>query len=369
MENTLLPVGQDDGHDTIKTCFGFDKDSGQYKYGYHKSRAVEGLQQIMAVGDTGGVAYETSGRQFTVAEGQALVKTLDTRFLGYPTSELNRTLVTHALASCGLGDKQIYLVTGLPVDQYYRDSKPNKPLIDEKIASLSVPVKRLGQGPNTAVISKQSVVSEAIAAFYDALIKHDGSIDTDIHTLISRRPVAVVDLGGKTLDIAVVVENVGGVYGERSGTENTGVLTLMTKAVARFKAHFNLSNDPPMAYIEEALRTKKYELFGEEHDVTAIVADLCTEHLNQVHNFFVKKVGDGSDLGAVIFVGGGTALIKNALGEEAFATVYKGKRIIAAEPEYANARGMWKFASFVVAAEDRAIPAPVEVTTDIIVVA
>ena len=94
------------------------------------------------------------------------------------------------------------------------------------------------------------------------------------------------------------------------------------------------------------------------HDVSAIVETACREYLAEAQSFFVSKVGDGSDLGAVIFVGGGAALIRSALGDEAFAGVFRGKRIIADDPEYANARGMWKFANFIVREEDRTIEVP-----------
>jgi hypothetical protein len=39
----------------------------------------------------------------------------------------------------------------------------------------------------------------------------------------------------------------------------------------------------------------------------------------------------------------GTVLIKSALGDYAFASIYKGKRFIAKDLEFANARRMWKF--------------------------
>lgn len=358
MKQQLIAIGQDDGHDTIKTCFGYDAATGEYRYGYHKSKASSGIQQVMSVGSQHSSAYETEGQQFTVAGGQALLKTMDTRVVSYPTSDLNRVLVNHALADVGLGGHELYLVTGMPVDQYYKESAPNTELIDRKMESLSKPVTRIGAGASMAKIIRQKVVSEAIAAFYDALIKHDGTRNDAIAQIIDRRPVAVMDFGGKTLDLAVVIEKVRGVYGEKSGTADIGVLALMTKVAARIKSQFNLSNDPPPAYVEEAMRTKQYEFFGEMHDVSEIVETACRDYLAEAQSFFVSKVGDGSDLGAVIFVGGGAALIRSALGDDAFAAVFRGKRIIAIDPEFANARGMWKFANFIVREEDRTIEIP-----------
>ncbi|SIR80288.1 plasmid segregation actin-type ATPase ParM [Janthinobacterium sp. TND4EL3] len=359
---TLMIVGVDDGHDTIKSCWGWDKETGSFKYGYHKARAVEGLQQVMSVGShssTGG-AYETEGQRFTVAGSQNLLRTLDTRIDGYPISDLNRTLVCHSLAACGLGDTPVLLITGLPVDQYYKNGAPNHALIGKKIESLAKPVTRIGKGPGLARILKQSVISEAIAAFYDVLIRPDGTFDADIESLISRRPVGVVDLGGKTLDIVVVAENVSSVYNDRSGTSNIGVLHLLDKVADRIKSEYDLNSNPPLPFVEQACRTKKYELFGEIVDVSHIIEEACKDYLTLVKNYFVTKAGDGSDLGAVLFVGGGTALILSALGADAFASIYKGKRIIVSEPEYANARGMWKYGTFVLNASERTMSTPVK---------
>lgn len=355
---TLPVVGCDDGHDTNKTCLGWDASTGRFKYGYHKSRAVQGLEQVMAVSRNGsaGGAYATDDHRFTIADGQSLLRSLDTRMDNYALSPLNRTLVNHALADCGLADTPIYLVTGLPVDQYYQNGAPNTKMIDAKIDNLSKPVHRIGTGPGLATIVKQGVVSEAIAAFYDALIQPDGSYDAEVEKLIARRPVGVVDMGGKTLDIVVIAENVRSVYSARSGTANIGVLELLDKVGERIKSEFQLNTNPPTPYVEEACRTKKYELFGEEKDVSSIVEAACRDYLAHVQNYFVSKVGDGSDLGAILFVGGGTALIRSALGIEAFASVYKGRRLIAPEPEYANARGMWKYGTFVVSADERSVP-------------
>ena len=357
-----LVVGLDDGHDTNKVVFGWDEATGAWRYGYHKSRAVEGLQQVMSMGgpDSAGGAYETAGKRYTVAGSQNLLQALDTRMAGYPLSDLNRTLVTHSLSACGLGDTPIYLITGLPVDQYYKDGAPNQDLIGKKIESLAQPVSRVGKGAALALIKGQSVVSEATAAFYDALIQHDGNYDTEIEALIQRRPVAVMDMGGKTTDLVVVAENVSSVYKDQSGTKDIGVLQLLDQVAERIKSDFGLNDNPPLPYVEEACRTKKYELFGENVDVSHIVEAACEAYLDRVKNFFVSKLRDGSTVGAVIFVGGGTALIKSALGDDAFASIYKGKRFIAKEPEYANARGMWKFGMYVLDPAERTIQVPAE---------
>jgi len=213
-----------------------------------------------------------------------------------------------------------------------------------------------GPRPTLPKIAKQGVLGEAIAAFYDALINPDRTFDQEIEELISRRPIGVLDLGGKTADVVVISEYARSVYPHRSGTANIGVLNLIDTAVERSKAEFQLNANPPVAYIEEACRTKRYELFGEYKDVSEIVESACREYLAQVQNFLVSKIRDGSDLGVILLVGGGVALIRSGLGDGAFASLYKGRRIIAIDPEYANARGMWKYGMFVVSPTERSVP-------------
>lgn len=358
-KETQVVVGADDGHDTIKLCYGWDTETQTWRYGYHKSRAVEGLQQVMSMGGPGGAggAYETGGKRYTVAGSQNLLQALDTRMEGYPLSDLNRTLVNHSLAACDLGDVQVHLITGLPVDQYYKNGAPNQELIGQKIASLAKPVQRVGKGPRLARIAGQSVISEAIAAFYDALIQPDGEFNAEIEALIARRPIAVMDMGGKTTDLVVVSEHGSSVYKDQSGTKDIGVLQLLDQVAESIKSEFRLNDNPPLPYVEEACRTKKYELFGEQVDVSHIVTAACESYLERVKNFFVSKLRDGSTVGAVLFVGGGTALIQSILGPAAFASIYKGKRFIAIDPEYANARGMWKFGMYILDEAERTIEA------------
>ena len=146
-------------------------------------------------------------------------------------------------------------------------------------------------------------------------------------------------------------------YKDQSGTKDIGVLQLPDQVAESIKSEFRLNDNPPLPYVEEACRTKKYELFGEQVNVSHIVTPACESYLERVKNFFEYKLRDGSTVGAVLFVGGGTALIQSILGPAAFASIYKGKRLIAIDPEYANARGMWKFGMYILDEAERTIEA------------
>lgn len=344
---SVRKIGCDDGHDSIKTCSGFDNKQDKYLCTRVSSKATQGIHQVIDLAGQGGVAYETAGKTYSVTGEHALNRAMDTRVLDYPVSDLNRILVAHALIKAGFSGANVSLVTGLPVDQFYVDGAPNKVLISNKTQSLLKPVSGVGKSQSPAVVVSHKCVSEAIAAFYDALLNGDGSVNDDMQTIINRRPVAVVDLGGKTLDMAVIAERADGIYNHRSGTANVGVISLYDQVTAQIKSKFALNNDPPLSYVEEAFRTKSYEFFGEPNDVSDIIEECCQQYAESVKAEFTKKIGDGSDLGAVIFVGGGTALLLSALGQDVFKAIYKGKTIIPTDPEFSNARGMWKAAEYI----------------------
>ena len=348
--------GTDDGHDSIKTCSGYDKETNQYQCVKISSKATLGIHQVVSLPGGGSIAaYDTNGSIYTVTGNQALNKAMDTRSMDYPISDLNRVLVAHGLVTAGFSGKEVSIVTGLPVDQYYKDGEINEELINSKSESLMKPVVTLGKGPVAATIVEHRCVSEGIGAFYDVLINGDGTFNEELATLIARRPVAVVDMGGKTLDQAVVMENGAGIYTRRSGTDNVGVLALYDALSAKIKSKFKLNNDPPQSYIEEAVRTNTYDFFGETVNIKDLIEEACKHYVSEIKTHFVKKIGDGSDVGAVIFVGGGTALLRSIFGDTIFKEIFKGKVIIPEAPEFANARGYWKAATYIYASTEESI--------------
>ncbi|MBC3871401.1 ParM/StbA family protein [Undibacterium oligocarboniphilum] len=341
-----VKIAIDDGHDTMKVCFGFDEANNEYQCVSVKSLAIRGMQQIASLNKEAPV-YAADGETFTMVPDNALGRHLDTRFIEYPKSALNRVLVHHALVESGMGGRAVNVVTGLPVDQYYKGGKKNIELINAKIANISKPVNVITKNISLANIVENRVMSEAIAAVFDIVFNGDGSENIETFELISRRPIAVVDMGGKTLDIATIMENIDGIYYDRSGTENIGVLRLKEEVASKLKNNFTLNNEPPSKYVEEAIRTKQYEVFGELHDISELIESVCREYVVAIQNAMLKRIGDGSDLGAVVFVGGGAALLQSVFGSAIFSEIYQGRCIIPNHPQFSNAIGMWKYATFV----------------------
>lgn len=342
----IFPIGCDDGHDSLKTCQGYNREKKQYHCSTIKSLALPGLHQLMSFNNESSSAYTADGKSFTIALDNALGHTLETRFIEYPVSPLNRVLVQEALCRAGLGGKKINLVTGLPVDQFYVDGRPNEKLINDKAANLLKEVTNHNANTQMASIAGSKVISEGIATFYDALLDGEGNVNAEVQQLISRRPIAVVDLGGKTCNQATISENASGVYKDRSGTENIGAIELKANISKAIKAQFNLNAEPPRKYVDEACLSKSFELFGTSKDISDILAKECREYVEKIRDYFQKMHGDGADLGAVIFSGGGTSLIRTVLGDAIFTEIYRGRIIFG--DEYSNARGMWKAATYII---------------------
>src|SRR3546814_13282847 len=80
-------------------------------------------------------------------------------------------------------------------------------------------------------------------------------------------PVAVVDVGGATTDIAVVKEGGRGLYAQLSGTAEIGALNLRDNLNTMLRQRFQLSEQVSEAHIDRLIQTGKYRLYGETHDL------------------------------------------------------------------------------------------------------
>lgn len=337
----LVYVGVDDGHFGTKVCL----ESGECFY--RASRVARGLQAAGFGDDRQDTAYEISGEHFTVVENTPLIAAEDPRYVipAYPINPINRVLVHHSLMSAGLGGKEVAIVTGLPIEEYYVPGTNNKnsDLIDKKMAHLlSADIKNVNPTVHLAKIAKHNVVSEGIAAFFDMALNLDGSENQETSKLIADRAMAIVDVGGKTTDIALVMENGRGLYGTRSGTAALGALNLTEEVGAQLQLRFKLNSVPPAKHIEQAIKTKVYSLYGQEHDVSDIVNQVASSLASKIIGFMRKKIGEGHDIGSVAYVGGGTIDLS-----EHFRKIYTGLSIFPERPEFANARGAMKVAKYI----------------------
>ena len=356
----LIPIGCDDGHFAIKLCAGRDK------YFTVASRIVP--RRELVADDNGNtnddLCFETSENEFyTVTAYDGVVSNeIDTRDDDFALSSANRALVYHSLNRAvqeGLirkGD-EITMISGLPVNRFYNsEGKPNTDFIDKKANSFMLPILNRG-GAYLPTVAKHSVISEAVASYFDALYDFEGNEDEDFKLDSDDAPIAVVDVGGKTLDVAVVREGGSGLYFTKSGTSDAGVLYFYNALNATLTKHFQeMFPDAQLDLfsnksLDSIIRTGRARRYG-THDVSDIVSRELDEFASRVRSFIAPKIGDGANFGRILFVGGGANLLHDRL-HMVFPNIPLSA-ITATPPTddlntsstFSNARGMYKAAMF-----------------------
>lgn len=333
-------VGVDDGHYAVKVV----TEDGRCLSVPSRARAGRHLISWQPGGE------DSEGGLYTTDEGVAytvhphLGECADTRFRDFPKSDLNRVLVHHALRRAGFGGQPVSIATGLPVAYYYLGGVQNHALIAAKIANLARPVQ-CEEGP-CAQIVRNVVTTEAIAAYFDAIMDMDGT-PTAAYDETQAGAVGVIDVGGKTTDCAVILPGGGHVDTNRSGSSDVGVLQLSDAVEAKLRAQFGFDNVPPRM-VESAIATGFIRIYGRQEPVAKIIEDARQALAESIMSIVRSKIGNGKDLEWVLFVGGGSIVMRHYLMGH-FPNARMPER-----PEYANARGMLKVAKFVSTASHEA---------------
>lgn len=327
-------VGVDDGHYAVKVV----TESGAMFSIPSRARSGKHLISWQAQGsDTleGGIYSTDEGAIYTVSEH--LAETDDTRFRDYPLSPLNRVLVHHALRKAGFAGKPVSIATGLPVSYYYVGGNPNETLIDGKVANLNKGVQC--EAGLCAKIAENVVTTEAIAAYFDQIIEMDGS-PSSVYEEVKQASVGVIDVGGKTTDCAVILPGGAHVDTNRSGSSDVGVLKLNDTVEAALRSKFGFDNVPPRT-VESAIATGFIKVYGKDESVKGIVHDAKEALAEAVMSNVRAKIGSGKDLDWILFVGGGSIVLREQLAKHFPHCRFPDR------PEYANARGMLKIAKYV----------------------
>lgn len=327
-------VGVDDGHYAVKVV---TEDGRMFSV---PSRAKSGrhLISIQSIADDGvdAAIYETDeGAVYTVHEHLSDFE--DTRFKDYPVSPLNRVLVHHALRKAGFGGQSVNIATGLPVSYYYVGNEPNTALIDGKTDNI-----RKGVSCNTgdcALVATNVVTTEAIAAYFDQIMDMDGN-PTAVYEEGRDTSVGIIDIGGKTTDCAVILPGGQNVDTMRSGSSDVGVLSLNDRVRAALMTHFNF-DQVPSRHIEQAVSKGVIKVYGKDEPVKGLVEKAKLELADQIMSIVRSKIGSGKDLDWVLFVGGGSIVMRDQLEKHFPHARFPD------HPEYANARGMLKIAKYV----------------------
>lgn len=326
--NGNLLVAIDDGY--AQTKLWGQMPDGTTTRAMMRSSARSGRYALMSLNGAGGIgSYHTEeGEEFTVSDE---VEAENTQFDGFHTSTINRVLVNHALMNAGYGGKPVSLWTGLPVEDFFSSGKKNERKIESKRANLLKGVRNGVSDEPLAEIKSVQVGCQALSAFVDYFLD-DQLEERDVPV----EKVAVVDVGGRTTDIALIIDGAS-FDPRRSGTENIGVLDVYTTLSELVRARFNTRDDYPLALLDRAVRTGKIKLWGKQQEIADLVHQAVQEQQTKIAREVERKLGTASDIDTVLFVGGGSALFTG------IADIFPNGQM-AEDPEFANARGLFKYA-------------------------
>ncbi len=323
-------VAVDDGYAQMK-LYGRAPDGSIIKARIRSSVRAgrSGIGSVSGEGMLG--LYDTEVGPFTVSED---IESENTQFDGFHTSAMNRALVNHAIRTAGDGvfaGQDVRLTTGLPVSDFFTSSGfKNDEKITQKTENLMKPIQMISSGVPANIVSVD-VGCQAVAAWYDYALDDNLEVRNDIDG-----EIAIIDIGGRTTDIAIVIDGKS-VDHQRSRSTNTGVLNVYNDVSKGLNSKFGLSDDLKLKLIDEAVRTGKIKLWNEIHDVSEIVDNAIKVHQDKIAREVERRINNGATMSAIVFVGGGSALFSKIAGEFR-------NGVIVEDPEFSNARGLYKFA-------------------------
>ncbi len=319
--------GIDDGHSSIKIVNG--------KKENFPSRVAVGRSNTFDVitGEVDNATYKVGGSSYTVVSSDE--SAFDTRTDDFPTSDINVVLVNHALdrqSACG----DIAICTGLPFNRFYSKGVSNSRLISAKKEAFKSQVDGCKKSFN---IVKHFVCAEGVAGYYDLVLNDDGSFNESIKEAISDDTVVIVDIGGRTTDIVTFRD--GKIDFSKSVTMDMGCLSVEDKLQENLQAELQCYDIPQKAIKKTIENEGIYISTKNEFDFSEILNDSKRELASNIVNKLKSLVNNTIDLSLVVFIGGGSILVKDDLKE-----LFDEKYIkFSKDPVYANARGMKKLAT------------------------
>ncbi|WP_087017114.1 plasmid segregation protein ParM domain-containing protein [Thaumasiovibrio subtropicus] len=255
-------------------------------------------------------------------------KALETTHVDYQYDDLNLLSVHHALLQTGIEPGPVALVVTLPITEYYNaeDCQKNEEKIARKRANLMRDIS-LNKG-NLFEIVDVEVMPESLPAVLSTL---------SLSNVSAFNRSLVIDIGGTTLDMGVVVgefDDVSAIYGNNEiGVSMVTDVARKSLAVADSDASYLVANELIKRRGDEGFVT---EVVNDETQIPMILEKINTkiEELGKQVAYEAKKFAKNPN--RVYLVGGGASLIYPAI-KNAYATL--GEKVVLVEqPQEALAR-------------------------------
>lgn len=245
--------------------------------------------------------YELDGKKYTYDEvsHQAMVTT----HIEYQYTDANVLAVHHALLNSGLKPQAVSLTVTLPISEFYTpDCQKNELNIRRKIENLMRPVT-LNKG-EVFTVGQVDVMPESLPAVFSQLVSDNvGPYEKSL----------VIDLGGTTLDVGVIVgqfDDVSAIHG------NAGIGVSMVTQAALSALRMASSDTSPRVADELIKRRHDAAFVGQvinDESKVSLVMDTIETAIAKLGERVVDELRDFRHVNRVYVVGGGAPLVVSAV--------------------------------------------------------
>lgn len=342
-------VGLDDGNFNTKGVAILEIDGVRQEPIFLSIPTRIALGTITQVNGLSGVSnaaniYDFNGTKYTVFEADdksVYSNIIDPRNLVYHESVENVIMVKHALKLMGIDESfELCLVTGLPFRDYFSfDGTVNKENQSKKIENFSLKwdLVECMDNSKSPRISTHNILSEGAGAYLNEMFEYSGTESINrVTTELNRGPVSFVDIGGRTIDIVTFTKDGKNIINEYSDTSEYGALDLSNEVAKEIKHSLKIKTNLLPDKIDEAIRTGKYYARGQDYDVSEIVTAAKQTFCSRLELEIKRILKQADDIGLIVFVGGGSLLVKEQLED-----IYEQSYFIE-NPDLANAKGFLK---------------------------
>ena len=287
----------DDGSTTIKLAW---NDNGKICKSLSQNSFRHGWK-VDGLGIRQTFNYELDGKKYTYDEvsNQSILTT----HIEYQYTDVNLLAVHHALLNSGLAPQPLSLTVTLPISEFYtKECQKNELNIQRKIENLMRPI-RLNKG-DVFTIEHVDVMPESLPAVFSRLVVDKvGQFEKSL----------VVDIGGTTLDVGVIVgqfDSVSAIHG------NSGIgVSSVTKAA--MSALRMASSDTSFLVADELIKRRNDPDFVRQvindETKTDLVLNTIEGAIASLGEQVVNELGDFHHVNRVYVVGGGAPLIYDSI--------------------------------------------------------
>ncbi|MEG0898416.1 MAG: ParM/StbA family protein [Oscillospiraceae bacterium] len=276
-------------------------------YTYTKDETKNRFKTAFTMDDSivsGAIRLRVNNETYYVGDGKGTVE------LDKAETDINRICLLADLALCNAND--FYIVSGLPVGQFkQQEDKLKNFILKQSKSYISIndqPIRQI-------TINDVKIFPQGVGALYSQDIKGN---------------VLIVDIGGRTIDVALIEMQYGKPKLQKNNTWFHGMLVLYSKIVDAVNRKFETTLEP--RYAEDIL-TKGLEIYSQKQNLD-FLKPIIQDHFEEI--FTELRLNYPTKTTPIYLCGGGAQLLFGAF-QKRFPDVSIFK-----EGQFANAIGFYE---------------------------